>query len=264
MSATSHDVDVHSIEAGSCSPADAETRDGLRDRAALRAPSSSTSTLRLGARQAVFDEGEHAGQVYEIVEGLVLLSRTLPDGRRQVLEVLGPGMLLGVAVQQARSSRAETITSLRLRLYSRHQSEASGRLQRLAMAQLETSVKGLSDLAVLLGRRTAPERIAAFLLKFARLEGQLGDGPSLCGPVECTLPLTQADIADYLGLSVETVCRELAKMKRSGHIALNRRGSLRIADAAQMAKLAEQTLPPSTHGPAQARMQMPRRPASLQ
>lgn len=226
---------------------------GVRDFTATRPPNSSIGSLRLGPRKPVFQEGERCTKLYEIVEGLVLTSRTLPDGRRQVLEMFGPDMLLGLPLVHVHALTAETVTDARLRLHTRRSFEQSERLQQQASAQLQASFMALSELAIMLGRKTAAERLAGFLLKLARIvDGPAGSLPAE-GPLELTLALTQADIADHLGLSIETVCRELAKMKGAGLIALNRKGWLRIADVAVLAETAEQSFPPSTHRPAQER-----------
>lgn len=187
-------------------------------------------------RQTVFREGSNAGNIYEIVEGGVIIFKTLSDGRRQIFDILGPGALIGSAAGQSYHYTAECLTKCRLIKYSSGDVEVSQPLQRRLSQQLLRMIETLQAHAVLLGRRTAMERIAFFLLELPQLSVRLGRQPG--EPVVQTA-LKQRDIGDYLGLKVETVSRNLAVLKRSMIIATGKRGQFRLLDPIALQRMAQ-------------------------
>lgn len=143
----------------------------------------------------------------------------MEDGRRQVGEFLFPGDLFGWDVIDEYDFGAEAVTAITVRQYPRSSLDALADRDRTFAQQLRTLMPGQLRAGrvrlVLLGRKTASERIASFLLEMARqmrAEGQ--------GLIE--LPMSRADIADYLGLTIETVCRGLTQFRRHGIIAVER------------------------------------------
>jgi len=143
----------------------------------------------------------------------------MEDGRRHVGEFLFPGDLFGWDVLDEHDFGAEAVTPATVRRYPRRSLEALADRDRTFAQQLRALTAGQlrasRERMVLLGRKTASERIASFLLEMARqmrAEGQ--------GLIE--LPMSRADIADYLGLTIETVCRGLTQFRRHGIIAVER------------------------------------------
>jgi CRP-like cAMP-binding protein len=145
----------------------------------------------------------------------------MEDGRRQVGEFLLPSDMFGLDVIGTHDFAAETVAETTLRRYPRRMVEAlaesrpalARRLRELALVHLRAA----QDQMVLLGRTTASERIASFLMEMDRRTNRLGTEV-------LNLPMGRADIADHLGLTVETVCRVLAHMKRDGVVAITRTG----------------------------------------
>jgi len=170
-------------------------------------------TMHVSRDQEVFGEGEPAEQVFKVVRGAVRAFRVLSDGRRQICDFYLPGDLFGLEAGGEHRVTTEALTDTvlvvarRAALGDEDDPVAARRLWRLAMSELQRS----HDHALTLGRRSASERVANFLVEMVE---RLGGGDSL------ELPMTRQDIADYLGLTIETVSRTLTQLQVSGLIKL--------------------------------------------
>src|SRR3984885_14209320 len=156
------------------------------------------------ARTMLFDQGALAGSVFNVTEGVVRLYKSLPGGRRQIVGFALPGDFLGLALMDRYGVAAEAVTQVRVCRFGRSAFLAyvDGRphlLRRLhEFAGHELSLA--QDQMLLLGRRTAEEKIATFLLNLQTRNARIG-----VFSVTVPLPMTRQDIADYLGLTIETV-----------------------------------------------------------
>lgn len=193
------------------------------------------------ARIAVNCDPEN--HLLEILEGTVILVRNLPDGRRQVLEILGPGMLIGIAREEAHTITAETRSPVRVRIHDMRQGPLPAHLRQKFSDQMGERLLTLHDLTLSMGRKTAVERVASFLLRLAGLSPRAAQDMAAAVSKEVRLQLSQTDIADYLGLRSETVCRIFASMKRDNLIAQPGHGRLVLLDMAEIAARAEQPQP---------------------
>ena len=179
------------------------------------------TTLSLRRDQEVYSEGAPATGYYRVVTGCVRTVKLMADGRRQVCAFVLPGEMLGLDDMTQHDFGAEAVTETVLRHYSRRTVESlaesrpalSRALRDLLLMKLHASHQQLT----LLGRKTAMERIASFLLEMdQRIERT--------GRAFLELPMGRTDIADYLGLTVETVCRLLTQMKREQTLSIARSG----------------------------------------
>jgi CRP/FNR family transcriptional regulator len=192
-----------------------------------------SSLHRKAPGETLFAEGEEADSVYEVVRGMLRLSKLLPDGRRQITGFLSGGHLLGLAPEGIFVYTAEAITELTLRRYTRLAfdrliDEAPGFARRvLAVASHE--LEAAQNQMLLLGRKLAVEKIASFLVMMA---DQAGEDRTI------GLPMTRSDIADYLGLTIETVSRTLSKLKQDRLIAVLAHNHIKICDRDQLEELA--------------------------
>jgi CRP/FNR family transcriptional regulator, nitrogen fixation regulation protein len=185
----------------------------------LAALESTATTLGVDKEQTIYTEGDPAEFAYRIVGGCVRMVKLMEDGRRQVTEFLLPGDLLGLDQFDTYDLSAEAVTPVVLRSYRRSSVEGladrdpaiARRLRALAAAGLRAAWERMT----LLGRKTAVERIASFLLE---MSGRLPAG----GTDRLVLPMGRADIADHLGLTMETVCRILSCLRQEGTIATGR------------------------------------------
>jgi CRP/FNR family nitrogen fixation transcriptional regulator len=187
------------------------------------------------ARDAeIFGEGEPADWVYRVVSGAVRTCRLLSDGRRQIEEFYFPGDCFGLEADLERGATAEALTDTvltavkRSTLADRAQRDAdvARRLWRMTAHEL----KRTQDHILMLGRRSAVERLAGFLLELAERNGTRDT-------VE--LPMSRQDIADYLGLTIETVSRTFTQLQGSGLIEIPACRRIRLRDRAALAELCD-------------------------
>ena len=175
--------------------------------------------------QEVFGQGERADYVYKVVRGAVRCFKTLSDGRRQICDFALPGDVFGLELGGDYGVSAEAvadcaIVAARRSAILENSSDpvsAARAMVRLTMADLERS----RDHILTLGRRGAAERVVVFLL-------ELNDRMSGGGTVE--LPMSRQDMADYLGLTIETVSRTLTHLEAEGLIALKCCRSIKLCD----------------------------------
>ena len=169
--------------------------------------------------RALFWEGDKAGHVFLVLEGCLRMYRIMQDGRRAILGFSYPGNLLGVSSSAIYTFTAEAVTPIRLDGLLGTASMSLSTTARISapsvLPQICSEMTAAHDQVMRLGRTAADQRVATFLLHTARRTGA-----DAVTPVEIDLPIGRLDIADYLGLTVETVSRELSKLKRDGLISM--------------------------------------------
>lgn len=174
----------------------------------------------------VINEGDDAEAVFNVVSGCVKLYKLLPDGRCQITGFLLPGDFCGIATDGTYAYSAAAIEPTEICSMSRRKLEAvfarHPALERRLLAIVSHELSAAQEQMLLLGRKTATERVAAFLLNLSKRSARVGWPEN---PVH--LPMTRADIADYLGLTLETVSRTITALKKDGLIRL--RGTAEVA-----------------------------------
>jgi len=165
-----------------------------------------SASLKLEKHRPVFVAGDQADRFFEVESGAVMVYRLLDDGRRQVVEVVFPGHICGLAKGDEHEFCGETLMPTALRSFKRSALGQSDILRARVVDSLQRQLAALHDHTVSLGRKTAEERICTLIL---RLQEQGGDR---CDAVE--LPMSRTEIADYLGLTLETVCRTITQLVR--------------------------------------------------
>ena len=165
-------------------------------------------------RQALTHEGEAAESVFSITEGVVRVVRHLEDGKRQILGFALPSDFLGLSLTDNYRFTAEAITPAKACKFSRVKFASFAdkyphvvrRLYEMAGYELTLAREQL----VLVGRLSADQRLAAFLISISNRLRRLGyTSPSI------PLPMSRRDIADYLGLTIETVSRAFTRLAKS-------------------------------------------------
>jgi CRP/FNR family transcriptional regulator len=189
--------------------------------------------VRLEAEQAVFYEWDPAEHVFNVTEGVVRLSKMLQDGRRQVTGFLFPGDFLGIAYADTYAYTAEAVCPVALCRFPRRALEALCRdfseLERRILGMASNEIAEAQEQILMLGRKTASEKLASFLCRLAALSERL-ERP--CDTID--LPMNRTDIADYLGLTTETVSRTFSHLAKQGlldlasaqHVILRQRDKL--------------------------------------
>lgn len=195
-------------------------------------------TMRFAPGMPIFDEGESAAALYNVTSGTVKLYKHLPDGRRQITGFLFAGDFLGLAVKETYSYSAEAVSETYVCRFPRQKLESVVRdfphfQQRLySIASNELAVA--QDQMLLLGRKAAKEKIASFLLTLSARAVRRGQPAT---PV--ALQMGRSDIADYLGLTTETVSRSFTQLKSAGVIRLMEGNKVDLAERDRLQEIAE-------------------------
>lgn len=208
------------------------------DIAALDDVASDSDQVSLPARSTLFSEGDRATRAFNIMEGTVKLYRLLPDGRQQVVGFRFAGDILGYTTGQTYPFDAELLTPGRFCRIERPKLDrllrAYPTLERRLLDLCLDELAQTQEHVVTVGRRTAESRVAAFLLGL--VEAQRRRGPL---PPELAMPMTRADIADFLGLTLETVSRSLTGFRKKGWIEEPAHQRLRIVKMGELMRCAE-------------------------
>jgi CRP-like cAMP-binding protein len=203
-------------------------------------PTGAGRDLQLPARTLIFLEGDEAESIFQVLEGAVMLYKLLPDGRRQVVELIGAGDVFGFSPSLLRDCSAETLVATRCVTLDRSLVERSPALMRSLSARLYAQLTALHEHVMLLGRKSAMERIASFLTRCIPNRGQHGcPGPRGGGDDHANvhLTMTRQEIADYLGLTIETVSRTLTKLKRRGVVSIGKLDEIYVHDVCRLCRL---------------------------
>lgn len=187
--------------------------------------------------QCFIREGDAASSFFNITGGTAKLFKLLPDGRRQITGFASVGHFLGLAVSDTYAFSAEAIDHVRFCRFQR------GKLRRL-LDDFPLMEKRLLELAgnelvaaqeqmLLLGRKTARERLGSFMLRQCRQGAPCGRPRR-----RFSLPMTRGDIADYLGLTIETVSRTLTRLRTEGLIVIVSQNEIAIPDPAALEDMA--------------------------
>ncbi|TCL69682.1 helix-turn-helix domain-containing protein [Rhizobium sp. BK251] len=181
----------------------------------------------LSAGQSLFFEGDAARHLFEVLEGGLRIFKILSDGRRVITGFLQAGDIVGVSLRNHYLYSAEAIVDTKVRRILRKAFEAevssSPELRPEVFARLCDEMAAAQDQMVLLSRKSAEERVCTFLLK----QLHRNPGHRQANPI-VELPMTRLDIADYLGLTIETVSRTMTKLANKGILASAGRHSVRI------------------------------------
>jgi len=191
------------------------------------------TVIHVAQGREIFAEGSDTDVFYKVVCGVVRACKFLSDGRRQIEAFHVAGALFGFELSEERLMSAEAVTDCTLISYRRHNVLTLAQKDQTVSHQLfQYAMQNLAQAqshSLLLGRRGAAEKVATFLLDWAR---HSDDERVL------HLAMTRQDIADYLGLTIETVSRSLTQFERDGVIALPCARQVKILDTDALEDLA--------------------------
>jgi CRP/FNR family nitrogen fixation transcriptional regulator len=190
-------------------------------------------TLHAARDAEIYAEGSPATHIFKVVSGAVRTCKIMRDGRRQVGEFALPGDFFGWNGIGAHFYSAEAVADSMLISYARRDVDHASAADREALRALHLmvleSLSAAQRRLLLLGRKTAVERVASFLLEMHERGSGKAD--------EVRLPMTRSDIADHLGLTVETVSRALSSLKQSGAVLLEGAHQFRVWDWRKLEQL---------------------------
>ncbi len=180
-----------SADASVESALDAFARMGLRD--------------SCGKDEEIYGQGQPVSRIYQVISGAVRTTRLLNDGRRQVGEFYFPGDIFGLETGPDHRFSAEALCDSVVTSVKRSAlrgTEAAVAFDRMIWEATVRELDRSQDHVLMLGRKSASERVASFLRGVVERTGGQGD-----------LPMTRQDMADYLGLTIETVSRMLSQLQ---------------------------------------------------
>lgn len=181
-------------------------------RAARPANALTDAFDRLGVRMSfareaeIYAQDDDAEMLYQLVSGVVRTTRVTVDGRRQVGDFYYPGDLFGLEAGLEHRFAAEALTDCEIQVVRRASVRAfagDAELDRAILEATRQEMERLQEHVVLLGRKSARERVASFLMSIAERQGD----------EQVELPMGRQDMADYLGLTIETVSRMLTQLQ---------------------------------------------------
>lgn len=185
---------------------------------------------------AIFWEGDPATHVFKVVAGVLRIFRILADGRRIITGFIYPGEILGISLDERYLYTAEAVNEVKLRRLGlnrfREAIDESAELRPLFLARICEEMASAQNRMVLLARKSAEERVCSLLLELARR------APRRPGPIVVELPMNRLDMADYLGLTIETVSRTVTSLTHRGVITPSSRYAFEIRQLANLACLA--------------------------
>lgn len=194
------------------------------------------TSVELAAGDGLFEDTDDATHIFNITAGVIKVYKLLPDGRRQVTGFLFPGDFIGLERDGRYAYGAEAVTHTTLCRFRRKQlAEVFQRFPKLERRLLELAWNEMvadQEQMVLLGRKTARERIASFLLLLSSRAVQRGQKAN---PIN--VPMSRNDMADHLGLTTETVSRVVTSLRRQGAIALPVPGKIEIVDRSALEEM---------------------------
>ncbi|WP_439154276.1 helix-turn-helix domain-containing protein [Yoonia sp.] len=183
-------------------------------------PAQQRHLHRVCAGKHLFHEGQNARNIYEVVSGVLRLTRVMENGRRQVIAFGYPGDVVGFPSDGEYHTDCDALLPTTVVVHNRSALESPTSNVALRARLLQAALREISamqDHFLMLGRKSAGERVASFLLTLQERVGlPLGQF------TQFDLPMSRSDIADFLGLTTETVCRTFTRLRKSNVIALDR------------------------------------------
>lgn len=171
--------------------------------------------MTYGRDEEVFAEEERAANVYKVISGTVRILRILDDGRRCIVSFHFAGEVFGLEIGDTHRFTAEAVTACKIASVKRtlvsDQAERSGAAARDVWRLMANEMQRTQEHSLLLSRMSAVERVSTFLKEMAERGASRG---------VVDLPMSRTDIADYLGLTIETVSRTMTLLQRQGVIGI--------------------------------------------
>jgi CRP/FNR family transcriptional regulator, anaerobic regulatory protein len=192
--------------------------------------------------QTVVWEGDDAVIVANVISGMLKVSMSIADGREQIVGVVFPGDFIGRPFGKKSPYRVTALSDAELCIFSRSHFDAFARnhpeLEHKLLQRTLDELDRAREWMLLLGKKAAPERIATLLLEMSNRLGDTGCSADQSGLDHFELPLDRQQMGDLLGLTIETVSRQLSRLKADGVIALPDRRMVAIQDRSRLRDIA--------------------------
>jgi CRP/FNR family transcriptional regulator len=193
---------------------------------------------RAGAKEHIFVSGDRRTHLYRVEDGLVCLYKLAPNGQRQIVRFCFRGDLFGLGAHSEHALGAQALQPSQLRCapmadLSRKATMCPHLAAELYQA-LSDELARLQDHLLIVGQRSALERVANFLVGLSRQNARTG-----ADPASLTLPMTREDIGDFLGLTLETVSRTLTKLRVAGLAEFHQGSQITLLNIGRLEELAD-------------------------
>jgi CRP/FNR family transcriptional regulator len=191
------------------------------------------------AGETIFLEGDEVDYFGNVLSGVVKLSKLLPDGRQQIVGLQFASDFVGRAFKGKATCNAEAATELELCIFPRKPFELLLNdihdLEEQLFANTLDELDAARDWMLLLARQTAREKVARFLLMIARRVPNIGCSADKDADAICfDLPLSRADMAGFLGLTIETVSRRITRLKTDGLIEVEQYRTITVPSVSRL------------------------------
>ncbi|WP_317054727.1 helix-turn-helix domain-containing protein [Roseovarius rhodophyticola] len=195
--------------------------------------SHAIGAARIHEGECLYYEGDEVERLYQVLTGAVRLTRLLEDGRRQVIAFGFPGDIIGFPNDGLHQADCDALTDTKLKSFRRSALENGEGEPALHFALLQAALReihAMQEHFMMLGLKCSDERVASFLVTMLE---RCGETTNVGRRV--FLPMSRLDIADFLGLTVETVSRCFTALRRSGIISLKNSQTVLVRDEAALA-----------------------------
>jgi len=199
------------------------------------------TTLSHAPGQIIAQDGDPADWIYILTSGHLKLYKLLADGRRQITGFMVPGDFVGIHAREVYDCSVEALDLVNVCRISRRAMKSLcdefPQLEHRMLSMVSHDLAEAQAHILLLGRKNARERLASFLLNLSGRRGQIRR--SATGALQVILPMTRADLADYLGVTTETVSRTITELKGENIIRLIQRNVIEIPNLERLEYTAE-------------------------
>lgn len=200
----------------------------------LKVLNAITTAVNLSPNEVVFYEEDDNTYLFNVVSGAVRLSKLLPDGRRQITGFLFPGDFLGLSIADTYAYTAEAVRNTSLCRFNRAKLikllERFPKLERRLLELASNEIVEAQAHMLVLGCKTATEKLVSTIMTLSERIGRTSNGGTVI-----ELPMTREDLADYLGLSTETVSRTLSELRKEGVLELPAARKIHVAEPEKLA-----------------------------
>lgn len=201
----------------------------INDYTAALPPKAALPDGRVHSNQTViFHQGDEVSGFYRVNSGVVMVYRLLEDSRRQIAGFFTQGDYFGLSAGKHHQDTAVTVTTSNIARLTMADVSRSPQLQKDVFEMTCGQLDAAQQLITTLTKKTASEKVATFLTMLAQRQHRAGE------QFEIRLPMSRLDIADYLGLTIETVSRRLTALKKQNVISLPDRNTVRVCQFSEL------------------------------
>ena len=203
-----------------------------------------TSQRRYSAGQSIVGAGQREDWFATVLSGVVTLTKTLADGRQQIVGLLFTSDFLGRPFGRSSACGAEAATAVELCCLERQYLDDlmlnCSDMRQLFLERTLNELDAAREWMLLLGRKTAEEKVASLILLMAkRMCSKTGVGRVQPNALHFALPLSRTKMAEFLGLRIETVCRQIRRLRAAGVIETDNGRALTVTDIGRLEHMVE-------------------------